>query len=217
VKELVITEWPNSNWTEVHTRALLLICQQCKVEKITFTPIWGPIDLAKLATLAPPKFVFPSRVRYIDAAYKNEIVPLITKLLPLVRVSNITWSFGFLPYDVTVGTICYDVMLALESENVFDTNYTIRDMAFRNGKGLAGLDDDQYRLQGIMSNWLYRNRRIFRRCKKTTTVLLGLIRRKTPSLFSLAGRDAMSIVIAMVWETRDTKVWETWKKCGSAI
>jgi hypothetical protein len=143
-------------------------------------------------------------------------------LLPWTRTKNITWSLDYLPVGAGSYDFCHAIMILLNAENVFDTNYTVRDMTFRNEKGLIGLDEGTYHLQGVVSNWLYRNRRIFRRCQKSITVLLGLMRRKGQQgtcvlLFSLVGRDAMQIVINMVWETRDTKVWETWKKCESEI
>lgn len=221
VKELVVTEWPNKDWKEVHTRALLWICRELKVEKLTFTPRLGPLSLTKLAQLAPPVFVFPSRLKYIDSTYREDGVPLIASLLPLVKIVRLNWSLEYLPLGVAASTICLSIVRRLNVGNVFETNYSVRDMTFMNERGLTGLDPDECRAQGICENWTYRNRRVFRRCKKTTLVLLGLSRRKAQlsvhSLFCLAGRDAMNIVISMVWETRDTKVWETWKKCDLAI
>ena len=222
VKELVVTECPHKDWQEVNTRALLEICRLHKVEKITLTAVWGPNDLKKLAQLAPPSFVFLPRLRYIESKCRGEEVDFVVMLLPWTRIKNITWSLDYLPVGAGSYDFCHAIMILLNAENVFDTNYTVRDMTFRNEKGLIGLDEGTYHLQGVVSNWLYRNRRIFRRCQKSITVLLGLMRRKRQQgtcvlLFSLVGRDAMQIVINMVWETRDTKVWETWKKCGSAI
>lgn len=68
---------------------------------------------------------------------------------------------------------------------------------------LKKIDLDQEPIHSLAIRTLIRNRLGWQKCINATTILLGLKRRKEYSQY----RDVLTCIIALVWNTRGTKIW----------
>lgn len=226
ISTLVIPKW-GSTWDPVHSSALLEICSLYKIEHLIFADesldpklLW---NFAAYADHSPKSFSsdFLYNLKTIRCE-RGGIHPALKCVLHNCRVSRIDWYF--------VGST--DLMFRQDIKNVFDgfnlnvrsvfeSNYSVRKLAFKalvlgegqrywpseyshsEDKGTALHSSLIHMTRDTVDPWLMSNRMNFLKCQKAITILLGLIKQKAFRV----DPNVLKIVVAMIWETRGTKVW----------
>lgn len=94
----------------------------------------------------------------------------------------------------------------------FDYNFKLREFCFAPSNAiifnyykkipLEKVDINESQIS-LMKQVLFRNRSGWQKCIDATVVLLGLKKNKLYSHY----RNVLSIVISMIWNTKETKVW----------
>jgi hypothetical protein len=208
-------------WELGHSIALLHICLRYKVKQLIFT---GDLFDMKWINIFMSYFVtddlpFLSHLKSISFR-RYGIHPALKHILNQTRITSIEWIFVDSSSSNLVKPHIKNILDAinLNASNLFETNFNMRRLVFKssdsgesyihepNSKSL--MHKDLCNLTGdTIDSWLKRNQMNFEKCQKAIATLLGLRKLRKSSCFLFSQRDAMSIVIDMVWDTRGTQVW----------
>jgi len=214
VETLTVTEWNSSRWQKSHSFALMKVCHDLQVKRLSFS-------------LGPPHITASDHFYSVLESYgSSRPIPNWLQLREIRIVLNTTvypplW-YHFLRCSC-VRKMSWQVIRVRHPRTVFDdilhslaleNNFHLQKLYFSTEcqenmlfNQLSSLDFNLTKRGAEVANLLSRNCRAFEKCQKAIILLLGSSKLKSSRLFSSVGRDAMSIVIFMVWETRGTKVW----------
>jgi len=201
-----------------HNRGLLHVCSRYNVRWITFmtTTIWVE-ERSFLGILAKedrgPKCFLPCLKR-IDVECDADWNPVFYYLVRNSRVKML--CFYLIDHDNDRDAYRHAIRILdyLCCDGVLKQNYSITDISIswdEAGYTVDCLDDLVVNRKAKELYAIFRrNEDGLRKCEKAVTILLGLSKLRKSSCFLFSHRDAMTIVISMVWETRDIKGWSDW-------
>jgi hypothetical protein len=215
--ELRVIFWHAGVWEGKHTRALKNVCQICQVKKIHFELVLlsGNGEVARCLAMLEKHVVEHTDhfLRYlrtveIDFTYNNR--GLLWSFIDDSRVTS-------LKYNVVPGLPDQSVLARAVEHILLQFGGYTRENNLHLREVIMECPDEVYSVshkkpipssegKNRLLDMLTRNGAIWQFYQSALITLIGLWKRRKTTL-SILTRDAMGIILGMLWGSRSTKVW----------
>jgi hypothetical protein len=210
VETLEVHSYDNPGWHSDHSIGLALVCSQYRVKHLRFMS-GGMRDYLPLLALQgkDKEYPFLNCLKSVYIQIPKANFPC-ESLYQHARIKLIHWDIVS-GYDLTAAVaIAKTIFRKMSAHGWLDNLYSVREIKITYSRG--GNEKDLPVFFGHSIEIIYfkkilaRNRTAWSLCQNATLICLALGRIKKSKLPHL-GRDAMSIIVKIVWSSRGTKVW----------
>jgi hypothetical protein len=210
IQTLLIHSWRSVRFYELSS-GLANLCDRYKVRKLVYSNVElnsndVHLYLKRLKSHVVSDVPFLHHLREIEIAYDVGNIRPQQTIVSNSRVTSIKWTIDSLTDQ---GDKIIRVMNLFANRGYCD-EFRLREIHFSYNRIYEGLNVSIERDNNLLCEekndvllMLERNRNAFKKCQEATTTLLGLKRRREHRMY----RDVWSLVVAVVWSTRGTKIW----------
>lgn len=209
VESLEVHSYASPHWHDCHSVGLAVVCARFKVEHLRF--VFGDSDnLPLLALEAKGKeYPFLPFLKSVHIQVLNENFPC-ESLYRHARIKLIHWNIHGMVNSTRAVIAAEGFFRKISAHDRLDHVYSVREIKVTYSedgqeKNILGFFKHSVERQ-YLSKILTRNQKAWKLCQDAIVVCIALGRKRISKLPHL-GRDAMGIIVGMLWATRGTKSW----------